>query len=124
MGHGNTTAVSPPTLGHVPLGETINLVDPPSDAYTLFIIIGVFLFLSTLFCGLRFYTRVYIAPVIGPEDYTILAAYGLLVAMSGVGIDQTKYGLGVHSWNVPISNGRPFFIVGTIFHTGAMLTET
>ncbi|KAI0131883.1 hypothetical protein BJ170DRAFT_679781 [Xylariales sp. AK1849] len=76
--------------------------DAPYEATSLLTVIGVFLPLAVITTGVRLYTRMAIQGQIAFDDYLMIAAMAMNIAMIACIINMLNYGLGKDLWNVPL----------------------
>ncbi|RDL33267.1 uncharacterized protein BP5553_08706 [Venustampulla echinocandica] len=95
---GSLVALVPP-----PPGQVANLVNPPSIGYKVIIANAVVLTFSTIVTGARLFTRIFIVKDIGFGDYFLVAAWVFSVGAASLTCLNTRFGLGIHLWNVPAS---------------------
>ncbi|KAF2175405.1 hypothetical protein K469DRAFT_680082 [Zopfia rhizophila CBS 207.26] len=111
-----------------PPGVTPNFINPPSLQYIILIINIVFPFISALFVTLRLYTTGLILRKVGIDDYMVALSWLLACASSSIDSLLTRYGLGLHLWDVPFSTfNRNFLkfaaICGTFYGLSIMFSK-
>ncbi|KFY45090.1 hypothetical protein V494_01152 [Pseudogymnoascus sp. VKM F-4513 (FW-928)] len=85
---------APPPEGVIPNANA------PHDATALVACIGVFLPLAIISTAIRIFTRVRVQRSVAIDDYMMVGALALSIALSASIIDMLRWGLGSHLWNV------------------------
>ncbi|PSN59695.1 hypothetical protein BS50DRAFT_222489 [Corynespora cassiicola Philippines] len=86
-----------------PPGITPNFVDPPSLEGELIIINVIFTTLMAIFVTIRLISRGFISKQIGVDDYFCVVAALASIAHAVVIREQSKYGYGLHTWDIRAS---------------------
>ena len=93
--------------------------DVPSMAPKIIATAIVCCSLTTIFVALRIYTRLRIIRVKGWDDYAALIALPFCIAQGSVICMATRYGVGLHMWDLPIDLEVHFsmwlFITGFVY---------
>ncbi|KAN0115321.1 hypothetical protein V8E51_004865 [Hyaloscypha variabilis] len=112
MSHVALNVVRQAIVGAIPppSGVTPNFVNPEYIGHRVLILNAIFLSLATIVVGLRIYSRLGILHNVGIEDYFVIAGWLLSIAFSIVCILLSKYGLGVHLWDVPLTTFSPYYL--------------
>lgn len=87
-----------------PAGVTPNFNNPYSILNSLIAGDTLCLTLATISITIRLYTKFFLLKTHGLDDYTMFAAWVVLVAYCGLQYKTSKYGSGVHQWDVPATN--------------------
>ncbi|KAK0508429.1 hypothetical protein JMJ35_009513 [Cladonia borealis] len=87
-----------------PPGVRPNFVNPENYQNKVIAECTVFLTIATVFTAAKLYTRAFIIKSIAWEDYVSFVAWVGYVAFTGLYATSLQYGIGVHQWNVPLSN--------------------
>ncbi|KAL3423074.1 integral membrane protein [Phlyctema vagabunda] len=95
--------------GVPPDGITSN-ANNPYHAKALIGCIGAFLPLATIFLAVRLFTRTKIVGTLAIDDYVMVIAWGLSVALTASILDLLNYGLAKHIWDVPLTDLYPNFL--------------
>ncbi|KAI9755494.1 MAG: hypothetical protein M1815_004907 [Lichina confinis] len=92
-----------------PPGVTSNFVDPVSRADIHAWVSIISPIVAGIFFLLRMYTRIFITRVLGWDDYTCVVAMGLAIADGVTEYQLSRYGTGLHVWDVPYDTYHPNF---------------
>ncbi|KAH7042226.1 hypothetical protein B0J12DRAFT_605416 [Macrophomina phaseolina] len=111
-----------------PPGVTPNFINPTSLAHIVLIANILFPLMSALFVTLRLYTTGLIMRTVGIDDYIIALSWLLACAASSTHSLLTRYGLGRHLWDVPLSTYNPNFlkvaaVCGTFYGLSIMFSK-
>ncbi|KAI9883234.1 MAG: kinase-regulated stress-responsive transcription factor skn7 [Watsoniomyces obsoletus] len=93
-----------------PPGVEPNFDNPPSLHHQIIAVATVLPLLAAIFVAVRIYTRAFISRCLWWDDYTAVVGLALAITASGVVVALTKTGLGVHRWNVRLSEFSPGFL--------------
>ncbi|KAK3358448.1 hypothetical protein B0T24DRAFT_130275 [Lasiosphaeria ovina] len=107
-----TTQPDYPGMLPPPPGVTPNITDPESIGWKLVVAGVVCPVIALVFWTLRVYTARRILRKFHLDDWLITASLILAIGLSIVDISQTKYGMGVHMWEVTPSDFQHSIIVG------------
>ncbi|KAA8914248.1 hypothetical protein FN846DRAFT_902160 [Sphaerosporella brunnea] len=104
----NGTSIS---AGIPPPGISSNFTNPDSIGYKLLCCNITAIIGTTVFLGLRLYTRLCIVRQPGLDDLFIVLAWLFCLAMGSVSsVEVTHYGLGRHVWDVELALYSPYFL--------------
>ncbi|KAI1746006.1 hypothetical protein F4680DRAFT_400001 [Xylaria scruposa] len=102
-----------------PPGLTPEFDNPPSRNVFAYAIVAVTIPLSSIFFLFRLYSRLFCVKRLKPEDFLVLAAYGLATAHTWVLFMVTRHpGYFVHQWDVRLKDLAPNLYAS---HIGANL---
>ncbi|KAI9756382.1 MAG: protein disulfide-isomerase precursor [Chaenotheca gracillima] len=96
---------APPPPGTIP-----NFVDPENHSRQIMVAAIICPIIAGIFVIARIYTRASLTRSLGWDDYTSIAAMGFSIAYCVIESQTTKYGAGVHMWNVPATDFLPYFL--------------
>ncbi|PVH91402.1 hypothetical protein DM02DRAFT_606570 [Periconia macrospinosa] len=118
----NVGVISPPP------GVTPNFINPPSLQHIILITNIILPLVSLLFATLRLYTTGIITRSVGINDYMIALSWLLACASSSIYSLLTRYGSGLHLWDVPFSTFNGHFlkfaaIGGTFYGLSIMFSK-
>ncbi|PVI04286.1 hypothetical protein DM02DRAFT_611547 [Periconia macrospinosa] len=111
-----------------PPGVTPNFINPPSRQHIILITNIILPLVSLLFATLRLYTTGIITRSVGSDDYMIALSWLLACASSSIQCLLTRYGAGLHLWDVPFSTFNVHFfklgaIAGTFYGLSIMFSK-
>ncbi|KAL6229391.1 hypothetical protein BDW75DRAFT_249807 [Aspergillus navahoensis] len=93
-----------------PEGRTSNFVNPTYCGTKFVIVNCVFLSIAFISLVIRVWTRTFIARGFRWDDYLMIVAFLLSCVLSAVTLDMLNWGLGVHMWNVLLTDLSPMFL--------------
>ena len=83
-----------------------NYVDPPTRGYGLVILCSILGFFSVLTVGLRLWTRATVTKNFGSDDWVMVVAMPIVIAMTVACCLASKvYYFDRHTWDVPLKGG-------------------
>lgn len=96
-----------------PPGEDSNLKDPANMNRFMYLTAGVCLSCSTLAVIFRLFVKARIIRAIQLEEFILSFSLAGLISLTGVMIQSTLMGQGVHQWNVSAAHAQKIVEVGT-----------
>ncbi|KAF4624782.1 hypothetical protein G7Y89_g13387 [Cudoniella acicularis] len=111
-----------------PEGTTLNFTDPESIGYRVIIPAVVFPVLAIPFLLARLYAKYFLIKHLHIDDYSIILGWLFALANSIYEILQTRNGLGIHIWDLPIYEFTRFLRTGgtygsILYNYGTLFTK-
>lgn len=108
-----------------PAGYTTNLINPSTVLFRATTCNSICLVLVVTVVAIRLYTRAFIVRSVGRDDYVNLIALVFWLATMAMFQYMGRWGLGIHLWNVTISDYSPHFLrawtIAAILYSSTML---
>ncbi|KAL2813483.1 hypothetical protein BDW59DRAFT_176725 [Aspergillus cavernicola] len=93
-----------------PEGQTSNFVNPTFGATKFVVVNCVFLPIAFLALVIRVWTRTFITRGFRWDDFLMIISFLMSCVLSAVTLDMRKWGLGVHMWDVLVTDLSPMFL--------------
>lgn len=107
-----------------PPGVVPNFDDPPNSNTMALVVMSICLAVSTIAIVLRFYSRWAVVQMVQWQDYLLLVAFGIYIAMLAMTYRlSSQVGWFIHTWNLRTGDVVEFLHVSQPKHHGSNLSS-